>query len=63
MLLLGERPSIQFYGAMLLMIVSTIIMVKDSIALQHTHEHEHTHTHEHIHDDLPDHRHVHGDIC
>lgn len=60
MLLLGERPSIQFYGAMLLMIVSTIIMVKDSIALQHTHEHEHTHTHEHSHGALVHtHEHVH----
>ena len=34
------------------MIVSTAIMVKDTIELQHTHEHEHIHTHEHSHGDL-----------
>lgn len=49
LMLLGERPSMQFYLAMLLMIVSTVIMVHDSISLQHTHEHEHTHCHEHSH--------------
>lgn len=60
MLLLGERPSIQFYAAMLIMVVSTIIMVKDSITLQHTHEHDHTHTHEHSHGALVHtHEHVH----
>ena len=48
MLLIGERPNWQFYLALLIMIVSTVIMVKDTIELQHTHEHEHTHTHEHV---------------
>lgn len=52
MLLLGERPGLQFYVAFLIMIVSTILMVKDSIELQHTHEHEHTHMHEHRHGDV-----------
>ena len=43
MLLLNERPSIQFYVALIIMIISTYIMVKDTIELQHTHEHEHVH--------------------
>lgn len=52
MLLLGERPGIQFYMALTIMIVSTIFMIKDSIELQHTHEHTHTHSHEHRHGDV-----------
>lgn len=35
MLLLGERPSIQFYVALIIMIISTYFMVKDTIELQH----------------------------
>ena len=52
MLLLNERPSIQFYVALIIMIISTYFMVKDTIELQHTYEHEHTHIHEHSHDDM-----------
>lgn len=52
MLLLGERPAMQFYVACAIMIVATVLMIKDSIALQHTHEHEHVHTHEHRHGDI-----------
>lgn len=67
MLLLGERPTIQFYISLAIMIISTIIMIKDTIALQHTHEHEHTHTHEHSHGSLihtheHTHRHTHTHI-
>ena len=66
-MLLKERPSIQFYMALILMIISTVMMVKDTIALQHTHEHEHTHTHEHSHGDLVHchehtHKHTHDHI-
>lgn len=43
MLLLNERPSIQFYVALIIMIISTYFMVQDTIELQHTHEHEHVH--------------------
>lgn len=49
MLILGERPAIQFYVALVVMIISTYFMIKDTIELQHTHEHTHTHTHEHSH--------------
>lgn len=60
MVILGERPGLQFYTALILMIVSTVIIVKDSIALQHTHEHEHVHTHEHRHGELVhSHEHIH----
>ncbi len=61
-LLLNERPSIQFYAALIFVIISTYFMVKDTIELQHTHEHEHTHTHEHRHGDIVhthEHTHIH----
>ena len=59
MLFIGEQPAWQFYIALSIMIVSTAIMVKDTIELQHTHEHEHIHTHEHSHGDLV-HNHEHS---
>lgn len=59
-LLLGERPTIQFYIALIIMVVSTVLMVKDSIELQHTHEHEHVHSHAHRHGEVEHtHEHVH----
>lgn len=63
MLLLGERPGIRFYTALAIMIAATVLMVKDTIALQHTHEHTHIHNHEHSHGDLVhshEHTHVHS---
>ena len=65
MLILGERPAIQFYVALIVMIVSTYFMIKDTIELQHTHEHNHTHTHEHRHGDIVhthEHTHTHTHI-
>lgn len=60
MLVLGERPAIQFYIALAIMGISTYFMIKDSIELQHTHEHHHTHIHEHSHGDLVhSHKHTH----
>jgi len=62
MLLLSERPGFRFYVALIIMIISTYFMVKDTIELQHTHEHEHTHTHEHSHGDMVhthEHTHIH----
>lgn len=52
MVLLQERPTLQFYAALVIMIAATVLMVKDTIALQHTHSHLHTHTHEHRHGEL-----------
>lgn len=60
LLLIGERPSLQFYIALIIMAAATIIMTKDTITLQHEHEHEHTHTHLHCHGDLAhSHEHTH----
>lgn len=63
MVLLKERPSLQFFVALLIMIFSTILMVKDTIELQHTHEHRHgdlVHTHLHTHSgDSEEHGHEH----
>lgn len=72
MMLLGERPGMQFYAALLIMIISTYFMVKDTIELQHTHEHGHMHNHEHCHGNLRHchehshmhtHIHTHGEDC
>ena len=69
MALLGERPGFRFYLGLAIMIAATVLMVRDTIALQHTHQHSHTHTHEHRHGDqvhthehthIHSHTHVHG---
>ena len=62
-LLLGEKPGIQFYVGLVIMIGATVLMVKDTISLQHTHEHSHSHTHEHAHGSLihsHEHSHIHS---
>ena len=61
LLLLGERPRIQFYIALSIMAVSTVLLAKDSIDLQHTHSHEHMHTHEHRHGSAV-HTHLHSHV-
>ena len=61
--LLSEKASLQFYIGLVIMVIATIFMVKDTIELQHTHDHEHTHNHEHCHGDLVhshEHTHVHS---
>jgi len=60
-LLLSERPGLQFYLGLVIMIVATVLMVRDTISLQHTHEHVHTHTHEHSHGKLV-HIHAHSHV-
>ena len=62
-LLLKERPGIQFYIGVAIMIAATVLMVKDTISLQHTHGHSHIHTHEHRHGELVhthEHEHIHS---
>ena len=49
MLILGERPAIQFYIGLAIMIAATVLMVRDTVGLQHTHQHTHSHCHEHHH--------------
>lgn len=61
MLLLGERPGLQFYCALLIMSLATALMIKDTISLQHTHQHVHTHLHEHAHQGMV-HAHEHDHI-
>ena len=61
--LLREVPGIQFYVGLFIMIVATVLMIKDTIELQHTHEHVHVHTHEHRHGELihtHEHEHIHS---
>lgn len=63
LIILNERPSIQFYAALIIMAISTFIMVKDTVSLQHTHKHEHIHTHEHRHGDtVHSHEHSHTHV-
>lgn len=52
MLILGERPAVPFYFGFVIMVIATVLMVKDPVSLQHTHEHVHIHSHEHRHDDF-----------
>jgi len=62
-LLLGEKPGIRFYIGLAIMIFATVLMVKDTISLQHTHEHSHSHIHEHAHGALihsHEHTHIHS---
>ena len=60
-LLLREQPGVQFYVGLVIMIAATVLMVKDTISLQHTHEHRHVHTHAHRHGDVV-HTHVHEHV-
>ena len=62
MLLLKEKPDLQFCAGLVIMIAAAVLLSRDSIGLQHTHEHAHTHTHEHRHGELVhthEHQHVH----
>lgn len=62
--ILGEKPDIKFCISLLIILISTGFMIKDTITLQHTHEHEHIHNHEHRHGDIVhthehSHKHIH----
>nr|WP_072537751.1 DMT family transporter [Anaerococcus mediterraneensis] len=58
-IILGERPTVKFYIALGIMIISTLIMIKDTLGNEkiyngyvHTHQHKHgkvVHSHEHRH--------------
>ena len=70
MVLLREEPNLPFYIGLGIMLCATVLMVKDTISLQHTHDHTHTHTHLHAHGDLVhahphthvhSHTHIHGE--
>ena len=51
-LLLRELPVWMFYIALGLMVAATVLIVKDTVTLQHEHAHTHVHTHAHRHGDL-----------
>ncbi len=57
--LLSERPGLQFYIGLAIMVAATILLVKDTVSLQHTHAHIHIHDHEHSHGQLT-HSHEHS---
>jgi drug/metabolite transporter (DMT)-like permease len=59
--LLGERPGLQFYGGLAIMVAATWLLIRDTIGLQHSHEHSHTHVHLHRHGDL-EHSHPHSHV-
>lgn len=68
-LILREKPDLRFFIGLLIMIAATVLLVKDTITLQHTHEHTHIHSHEHRHGDtvhthqhahIHSHTHIHG---
>jgi len=61
MVALGERPDIRFWLGLAIMIGATVLLVKDTISLQHTHAHSHTHSHAHRHGDTV-HTHAHTHI-
>lgn len=52
MLLLQEHTEFKFYIGLIIMIIATILLMKDTITLQHSHKHTHVHTHSHRHGDL-----------
>ena len=63
MLMLGERPAVQFYIGLAVMVAAAVLMMKDTISLQHTHAHSHIHSHTHRHGDVVhthEHEHVHS---
>ena len=62
-LLFAEKPGIQFFAGLAIMVIATVLMVKDTISLQHDHEHVHHHTHEHSHGGVThthEHSHIHS---
>lgn len=68
--LLRENIGITYIIALILMVIGTIFIIKDTIAIQHVHDHTHTHTHlhfhnriEHIHEHtyIHSHNHIHED--
>ena len=60
LVILGERPALQFYIGLAVMLAATVFIIRDTVTLQHDHAHTHTHTHEHLHDGVPHtHEHTH----
>lgn len=58
--LFGTAIEINFYIALVLMIIGTVLVTHDTIKLQHSHEHIHIHTHMHTHSNGVTHCHEHS---
>ena len=56
-----QHIGLQFFLGLAIMVAATVLLVKDTITLQHTHDHEHIHSHLHRHGDLL-HEHQHSHI-
>lgn len=62
-ILFKESIGISFVFALILMVIGTVFIIKDTIAIQHSHEHIHHHCHIHKHGDTEhehEHTHVHS---
>lgn len=58
--ILGEKATLPFFSGLLIMILASVLLVKDTVSLQHTHPHTHIHTHAHSHGDyVHTHKHQH----
>ena len=56
----GEKVDIRFFIGLGIMVIATVLMIKDTISLQHDHEHQHIHTHAHSHGGMVhSHQHIH----
>ena len=55
----GEGLDLRFLLGLAIMVLATVLLVRDTVSLQHTHEHTHLHTHAHSHGALT-HTHEHG---
>lgn len=49
MVILQERPTLPFFLGLLIMLLASMLLARDTVSLQHTHEHTHVHTHAHAH--------------
>lgn len=59
----GERLGLRFFVGLAIMVIATVLLVRDTISLQHTHEHTHHHNHEHSHNGVThahEHQHTHS---
>lgn len=66
-IIFGRVPGVRFFIALGIMIISTIIMVRDNVELQHSHVHHHIHSHIHSHGNMVhchphDHAHEHWHV-
>ncbi|MGM9567807.1 MAG: DMT family transporter [Clostridia bacterium] len=60
LILLHEKPTLQFFIALAIMAAATVFIIKDTVTLQHSHGHQHRHCHTHTHGNVVHcHEHIH----